>query len=84
MRGLVTSGLLVLLAANVEAQLQPAPAATGRELLAAGDSLGAAEAFHGSLRETGLSRFTVQLAIYCDVSNVERQVRASGSPGPTR
>ena len=81
MRGLVTSGLLVLLAAGSgEAQLQPAPAATGRELLAAADPLGAAEAFHGSLRESGLSRFTVQLAIYCDVSNLERQVRASGNP----
>jgi len=77
---LVTSGLLVLLAANVEAQPQPAPEQTGRELLAAGDSLGAAEAFHGSLWESGLSRFTVQLAIFCDVSNLERQVRASGNP----
>jgi hypothetical protein len=81
MRGLVTSGLLVLLAAgSVEAQPQPAPAATGRDLLAAGDSLGAAEAFQESLRAGALSRFTVQLAIYCDVSNLERQVRASGNP----
>jgi hypothetical protein len=79
MRGLVTSGLLVLLAAgSVEAQPQPAPA--GRDLLVAGDPLGAAEAFQESLRAGALSRFTVQLAIYCDVSNLERQVRASGNP----
>ncbi|HYN03378.1 MAG TPA: hypothetical protein VE359_13095 [Vicinamibacteria bacterium] len=81
MRELVTSGLLVLLAAgSVEAQPQPAPATTGRDLLAAGDSLGAAEAFQASLRAGAPSRFTVQLAIYCDVSNLERQVRASGNP----
>ena len=81
MRGLVTSGLLVLLAAgSVEAQPQPAPAATGRDLLAAGDPLGAAEAFQESLRAGGLSRFTVQVAIYCDVSNLERQLRASANP----
>jgi hypothetical protein len=81
MRALVTSSLLVLLAAGSgEARPQPAPAATGRELLAAGDSLGAAEAFQGALRTSGLSRFTVQLAIYCDVSNLERQVRAAGNP----
>jgi hypothetical protein len=81
MRGLATSGLLALLAAgSVEAQPQPAPAAAGRDRLAAGDPLGAAEAFQESLRDGGLSRFTVQLAIYCDVSNLERQVRASGNP----
>jgi hypothetical protein len=81
MRGLVTSLLLALLAAgSVEARPQAAAAATGRELLAAGDFLGAAEAFQGSLRAGGLSRFTVQVAVFCDVSNLERQVRASGNP----
>ena len=81
MRGLVTSGLLVLLAAgSAEAQPQPSTATTGRDLLAAGDPLGAAEAFQESLRAGALSGFTVQLAIYCDVSNLERQVGASGNP----
>jgi hypothetical protein len=81
MRSLAASGLLVLLSVGKgEALAQPAVAQTGRELLAAGDAAGAAEAFQASLRESALSRFTVQLAIFCDVSNLERQVRASGNP----
>jgi hypothetical protein len=81
MRGLVTSGLLALLAAAVgEARPMQAPPATGRERLAAADPLGAADAFRQSLRMGDLSRFTVQLAIFCDVANLERQVRTSGNP----
>lgn len=82
MRALVTSGLLVLLAAGTAEPRPQAPTgdARGRDLLAAGDSLGAAEAFREALRASGRSRFTVQLAVYCDVSNLDRQVRASGNP----
>jgi hypothetical protein len=81
MRGLVTSGLLVLLAAGSgEAWPQQAPPATGRELLAAADPLAAADAFQQSLRAGDPSRFAVQLAIFCDVTNIDRQVRASGNP----
>jgi hypothetical protein len=82
MGALVTSGLLVLLAAGAAEPRPQAPTgdARGRDLLAAGDSLGAAEAFREALRASGRSRFTVQLAVYCDVSNLDRQVRASGNP----
>jgi hypothetical protein len=81
MRGLVTSGLLVLLAVGIgEARPQQAAAATGRERLAAADPLGAADAFQQALRAGDLSRFTVQLAVFCEAANLERQVRASGNP----
>ena len=81
MRGLVTSGLLVLLAAGTS-EAQPTAAS--------GDGAGAARGRGPPRRGRGLpgvaagrracpaSPFSSR--IYCDVSNLERQVRASGNP----
>jgi hypothetical protein len=83
MRRRVAAGVLGLLAAaGVGAQplASPEALARGRELLMLGDPLGAADAFHEALRGGDVARHTVRVGVYCDIANLERQVRASGSP----
>jgi opacity protein-like surface antigen len=88
MRGLVAFGLLSLLAlSGVEAQQQPvAPDDSsglfkrGRELLAAARYPDAADAFNEYLSSEGRDKFTVRVAVYCDVSNLDAHLRRSGNP----
>jgi hypothetical protein len=69
------------MAGGVEAQpiAPPAAFARGRELVAAGDLIGAADAFHEALRGGEAGRHTLRVGVFCDIANLERQVRASGS-----
>jgi hypothetical protein len=87
MRRLVAFGLLGLLAgSHVEAQQQPvAPAVAGellaraRQLLAARRYADAADAFEahlGSERDT----FTIRVAVYCDISNLDGHLNRLGNP----
>lgn len=82
MRRHVAAGAVALMAAVcVEAQTLPSSGAfaRGRELMASGDPLGAADAFHEALRGGDAGRHTLRVGVYCDVANLERQVRASGN-----
>jgi hypothetical protein len=82
MRREVAAGVLgVVVAVGVEAQPLDAPGvlARGRELLAQGDALGAADAFHAALHGGPAGRHTVRVGVYCDIANLEHQVRASGN-----
>jgi len=82
MRRHVAAGVLAMMAAVcVEAQTLPSSGAfaRGRELMASGDPLGAADAFHEALRGGDAGRHTLRVGVYCDVANLERQVRASGN-----
>ncbi len=82
MRRHVAAGALAMMAAVcVEAQTLPSSGAfaRGRELMASGDPLGAADAFHEALRGGDAGRHTLRVGVYCDVANLERQVRASGN-----
>lgn len=71
----------MMAAVCVEAQTLPSSGAfaRGRELMASGDPLGAADAFHEALRGGPAGRHTVRVGVYCDIANLERQVRASGN-----
>jgi hypothetical protein len=83
MKRAFAAGLLSLaIAALGEAQTLPSsPAAVaGRELLAAGDPLEAAGAFHRALLDAAPGGFSLQVAVYCDLSNLEHHVRTSGNP----
>jgi hypothetical protein len=82
MRRPVAAGVLgLVVAVGVEAQplASPGALATGRELMAQGDLLGAADAFHGALHGGPAGRYTVRVGVFCDVANLERQVRASAN-----
>ena len=82
MRRHVAAGALAIMAAVcVEAQTLPSSGAfaRGRELMASGDPLGAADAFHEALRGGDAGRHTLRVGVYCDIANLERQVRASGN-----
>jgi len=78
---LLATGLLILAATgSAEGQTLSSPAfAAGRQQLAAGDYLEAADTFHRALREEGLGRYTLRVAVFCDLSNLERQLREAGS-----
>ena len=83
MKRAVATGLLSLaVAAFGEAQTLPSSPATvaGRELLAAGDPLEAAGAFHRALLDAAPGGFSLRVAVYCDLSNLEQHVRTSGNP----
>lgn len=83
MKRAVATGLLGLVVAALgEAQtLPPSPATVaGRESLAAGDPLEAAGAFHRALLDAAPGGFSLQVAVYCDLSNLEQHVRSSGNP----
>ena len=87
MKRAFAAGLLSLaVAAFGWAQTLPSsPAAVaGRELLAAGDPLEAAGAFHRALLDAAPGGFSLQVAVYCDLSNLEHHVRASGNPASVR
>jgi hypothetical protein len=82
MRRHVAAGALAMMAAVcVEAQTPPSSGAfaRGRELMGQGDPLEAADAFHEALRGGPAGRHTVRVGVYCDIANLERQVRASGN-----
>jgi hypothetical protein len=82
MRRHVAAGVLAMMAAVcVEAQTLPSSGAfaRGRELMASGDPLGAADAFHEALRGGDPGRHTLRVGVYCDIANLERQVRTSGN-----
>jgi hypothetical protein len=79
----VAAGLLSLaVAAGVEAQTLPSSPTTvaGRELLAAGNALDAAGAFHRALLGVEPGHFSLRVAVYCDLSNLESHIRVSGNP----
>ena len=83
MKRVVATGLLSLaVAGGGEAQTLPSSPATvaGRELLAAGDPLEAAGAFHRALLDAAPGGFSLRVAVYCDLSNLEQHVRTSGNP----
>ena len=83
MKRAVATGLLSLaVAAFGEAQTLPSSPSTvaGRELLAAGDPLEAAGAFHRALLDAAPGGFSLRVAVYCDLSNLEQHVRTSGNP----
>lgn len=72
---------VVLLAAAGAAAQAPPPTeafAAGRERLAAGDPLEAAEAFHAALLESGAGRWTLRVGLFCDVANVEKAAEVTG------
>ncbi|HXK09702.1 MAG TPA: outer membrane beta-barrel protein [Vicinamibacteria bacterium] len=77
-------GLLGLMAVSAGAGAQTLPAsetfAAARAQLASGHVAEAAGLFHRALADEGMGRFTLRLAVYCEPANVERSVRASGSP----
>ena len=82
MRRHVAAGVLSLVTAiGVEAQPLTSPGALtrGRELMAQSDPLGAADAFHEALRAGDTGRYTVRVGVYCDVANLERQLRTAGN-----
>jgi hypothetical protein len=82
MKRQVAAGVLgLVVAVGVEAQPLDAPGtlARGRELTIQGDLLGAADAFHAALRGGPAGRHTVRVGVFCDIANLERQVRASGN-----
>ena len=88
MRELVAVGLLTLLAGgHLEAQprsLAPADAgpllARARELLAARRYLDAADAFQAYLSSDDRDRFTIRVAVYCDVANLDAHLQRPGNP----
>jgi hypothetical protein len=88
MKRLVAFGFLSLLAGSaVGAQEQPAPSATagglfarGRELLAAQRYLDAADAFGEYLSAEGRDKFTIRVAVYCDVVNLDAHLQRLGNP----
>jgi len=77
-------GLLGLMAVSGGADAQPLPStgtvAAAREQLAAGNLAEAAGLFHRALLEKGRGRFTLRVGMFCDLSNLERSLRASGNP----
>ncbi len=77
---LLATGLLILAATGAAgAQTPSSPAfVAGRQQLASGDYLEAADTFHRALREEGLGRYTLRVAVFCDLSNLERQLREAG------
>ncbi len=87
MRRLVIASLLGLLAigaaaADPQAESRPGGSgslARGGALLSAGRYLEAADAFKEDLAGAA-SKFTVQVAVYCDVAYLERHLRTSGVP----
>lgn len=74
------TAVVLLVAAGAAAQAPPPTEAfaAGRERLAAGDPLEAAEAFHAALLESGEGRWTLRVGLFCDVANVEKAARAVG------
>src|SRR5512134_456575 len=80
MRRLVATGLLCVWAVG-SAAAQSADEGLlvrGGALLSAGRYLEAADAYQEDLAAAS-SRFTVQVAVYCDVTYLERQLRGSGT-----
>ena len=83
MRRRVAMSLLALaVAAFAEAQTLPSSPAfdAGREQLSAGNLLEAAGAFHQALLDVAPGGYSLGVAVYCDVANLERHVRAAGNP----
>ena len=76
---ILATGLLILAATgSAGAQTLSSPAfAAGRQQLAAGDYLEAADSFHRALRAEGVGRFTLRVAVFCDLTNLERVIRES-------
>ena len=70
-------GLLVAGSASAQTALSSAAFTAGRQQLAAGDYLEAADSFHRALRAEGVGRFTLRVAVFCDLTNLERVIRES-------
>lgn len=79
-RSFAVTALVLLVAAGAAAQAPPPTDAfaAGRQRLAAGDPLEAAEAFHAALLESGAGRWTLRVGLFCDVANVEKAAEATG------